>query len=559
MTARTCLGQGEPYNDKIEDFQKKYPDIIIEDLVIAANNLAVNEAEINAQNEKYAKGEIHYSERPGGAMDIDPIEKWSLAHTGFNTSNESNERIDTPEALSYIDKLREKYNQEDIPDFWDSRLKGWVTPAKDQICGSCYIFAAFAAAETALIKAGADPDTMDLSEQWPLNCLFPYPHSGCAGGTAGEVAEFLIKRGGVLIKESDLPYKGYYDDSGCKEDPSPYWNPGFKLINFITYFLYDEDIMRSIMESGSVVMTVTVYRSRKWAHYAKGVFDDCSYSAGQLGDHQVVAVGWGTENGVDYWLIKNSWGATWGENGFMKLKRGTCGANKRVVSFVAIETPICSKETPCETGQGHCDDNESCLSGNCGLKNCPTVATMDMVREPGRNHANCCFEAYQPVDIAIKTKCGKFDGTKEGLSLKLCQSQQQCRKFTKWEWDTVLNQHKNCEESDTKFLGVPKCCTFGSFKLPNGRTNCATTDNYNLSDLGDCAGRVFDFDKPIDGTLTLSEDIEGKRDGWKGEWIKINDSGSSKIMKCKIEGGLGFPKKPVTQLDIVCSSDSTTT
>ena len=76
----------------------------------------------------------------------------------------------------------------------------------------------------------------------------------------------------------------------------------------------------------------------------------------------------------------------------MKLKRGTCGANKRVVSFVAIETPICSKETPCETGQGHCDDNESCLSGNCGLKNCPTVATMDMVRWPGRNHANCCFE-----------------------------------------------------------------------------------------------------------------------------------------------------------------------
>ena len=91
-----------------------------------------------------------------------------------------------------------------------------------------------------MIKAGADPDTMDLSEQWPLNCLLPYPHSGCAGGTAGEVAEFLIKRGGVLIKESDLPYKGYYDDSGCKEDPSPYWNPGFKLINFITFSFRDE-------------------------------------------------------------------------------------------------------------------------------------------------------------------------------------------------------------------------------------------------------------------------------------------------------------------------------
>ena len=46
--------------------------------------------------------------------------------------------------------------------------------------------------------------------------------------------------------------------------------------------------------------------------------------------------------------------------------------------------------------------------------------------------------------------------------------------------------------------------------VPNGNTNCEATDKYNLSDLGDCAGSVFDFDKPIDGTLTLSEDIKGK-------------------------------------------------
>ena len=77
MTARTCLGQGEPYNDKIEDFQKKYPDIIIEDLVIAANNLAVNEAEINAQNEKYAKGEIHYRQ----ILSIPEQKMFNLRHT----------------------------------------------------------------------------------------------------------------------------------------------------------------------------------------------------------------------------------------------------------------------------------------------------------------------------------------------------------------------------------------------------------------------------------------------------------------------------------------------
>ena len=76
----------------------------------------------------------------------------------------------------------------------------------------------------------------------------------------------------------------------------------------------------------------------------------------------------------------------------MKLKRGTCGANYRLMTFVAIETPICSKESPCETGKGHCDNNESCLSGNCGLKNCPTVDTMSSVINVMDNHANCCFE-----------------------------------------------------------------------------------------------------------------------------------------------------------------------
>jgi hypothetical protein len=73
----------------------------------------------------------------------------------------------------------------------------------------------------------------------------------------------------------------------------------------------------------------------------------------------------------------------------MKFKRGTCGANKWLMTFVAEETPICSKESPCETGKGHCDNNESCLSGHCGLKNCPSV---DVIKQPRSNLANCCFE-----------------------------------------------------------------------------------------------------------------------------------------------------------------------
>ena len=57
-------------------------------------------------------------------MDIGNVKDWISIRTGFKPSNESIERINTPEALSYFDKLQEKYNREDIPDFWDSRLKG---------------------------------------------------------------------------------------------------------------------------------------------------------------------------------------------------------------------------------------------------------------------------------------------------------------------------------------------------------------------------------------------------------------------------------------------------
>lgn len=57
-------------------------------------------------------------------MDIGNVKDWISIRTGFKPSNESIERINTPEALSYFDKLQEKYNREDIPDFWDSRDKG---------------------------------------------------------------------------------------------------------------------------------------------------------------------------------------------------------------------------------------------------------------------------------------------------------------------------------------------------------------------------------------------------------------------------------------------------
>ena len=89
--------------------------------------------------------------------------------------------------------------------------------------------ATIAAAETALIKAGAaDLNSMDISEQWPGDCKNGF---GCAGGDSEPIAQWLIGRGGVLVKDSDYPTNPNYGNLPCKDDLT-YWNPGYKLLQY---------------------------------------------------------------------------------------------------------------------------------------------------------------------------------------------------------------------------------------------------------------------------------------------------------------------------------------
>lgn len=84
------------------------------------------------------------------------------------------------------------------------------------------------------------------------------------------------------------------------------------------------------MTNGPVEVAFTVYAD--FPTYKSGVY---SYTTGaELGGHAVKMLGWGTENGVDYWLIANSWNNGWGDNGFFKIKRGTneCGIESEVVA-----------------------------------------------------------------------------------------------------------------------------------------------------------------------------------------------------------------------------------
>ena len=150
---------------------------------------------------------------------------------------------------------------------------GWITPAKNQhYCGSCTAFAISAAAEAALIKAGADLDSTDLSEQWLLNCS-PYGDGnyGCDGAWPDAYGKWLPTRG-VLMHEDDYLYTISANKDDCKD--GPYWNPGYKIDNFLhANDCTDKEIMMQIKEYGSVVMTLLVEGGFK--NYNSGVFNGC--------------------------------------------------------------------------------------------------------------------------------------------------------------------------------------------------------------------------------------------------------------------------------------------
>ena len=123
LITRTCLG-AKQFNLTIQEFEEKFHKhyVSLEEEEAAAKNLAVHQAEINAQNEKFAKGEADFDEE---LQDFDDLsqEDFLSQYTGLILPPED-ERFNTPEALEHFDNLHRMYDREELPEFWDSRDPG---------------------------------------------------------------------------------------------------------------------------------------------------------------------------------------------------------------------------------------------------------------------------------------------------------------------------------------------------------------------------------------------------------------------------------------------------
>ncbi|KAF5740814.1 CP3 [Tripterygium wilfordii] len=227
----------------------------------------------------------------------------------------------------------------DLPTDFDWRDRGAVTGVKDQgSCGSCWSFSTTGALEGAHFLATGE--LVSLSEQQFVDCdhecdpaEYGACDSGCNGGLMNTAFEYAIKVGGVQ-READYPYTGT-DRGPCKFDKS-------KVVAAVSNFSVvsaDEDQMAAnLVKNGPLAVAINAVYMQT---YMGGV--SCPYICAKHQDHGVLLVGYGAAGyspirfkNKPYWIIKNSWGENWGENGYYKI----CRANRNLCGMDAMVSTV---------------------------------------------------------------------------------------------------------------------------------------------------------------------------------------------------------------------------
>jgi xylem cysteine proteinase len=201
----------------------------------------------------------------------------------------------------------------------DWRTKGVVSPIQDQgQAGTCYSFSTTAAIETALaIKTGT---LTKMSEQQIVDCSTIKnggPNMGVNGGQISATFEWVDKNGG-LCAESAYPYvSGTTKTTGtCQKGCSKVSGSAVSSVVDVKP-KSDSELMNAI--STTIVSIAIEADQSTFQLYKSGVFTG---ACGTNLDHAVALVGYGTSNGVEYYTMRNSWGASWGQSGYMLIGKG---------------------------------------------------------------------------------------------------------------------------------------------------------------------------------------------------------------------------------------------
>ncbi|KAJ8729141.1 hypothetical protein PYW08_000722 [Mythimna loreyi] len=203
------------------------------------------------------------------------------------------------------------------PESFDWRQHNVVTGVKNQgQCGSCYAFSVSGNIESQYaIKHGR---LIELSEQQTIDC--DRSSHGCQGGFTTTAFRSIIQQGGIEA-EVDYPYRA--KQQHCQFIPR---RAAIRLTDCNLYNLRSQEKLKQLLyKNGPIAIGV---QSRGFQGYHGGILSDHDCNTGRV-NHAVLLVGYGTEKGIPFWTIKNSWGENFGEQGYIRIQRGeramSCG------------------------------------------------------------------------------------------------------------------------------------------------------------------------------------------------------------------------------------------
>lgn len=211
--------------------------------------------------------------------------------------------------------------QEVVPIDW--RTKGVVGPVKDQgHCGSCWSFSTIGPIEEHYaIKYGKQ---LVLAEQQLVDCSWPYGNNGCNGGLFANGYAYVKQYGAEL--NSAYPYVA--NDTACTYDSS---KVAVRISGTISAIRSADGLKAALMNGPA---SISLHASQpSFRAYTGGIYNDATCPTSV--NHAVQSVGWGTEGGVNYFIVRNSWGPSWGDQGYIKIAEtntdlGICGMLYRV-------------------------------------------------------------------------------------------------------------------------------------------------------------------------------------------------------------------------------------
>ncbi|XP_029104318.1 cathepsin S-like [Scleropages formosus] len=233
-----------------------------------------------------------------------------------------------PDALQFANYTFKPSQDTTLPDSVDWRTKGLVSPVRDQgSCGSCWAFATVGTLEGQMARKNCR--MIPLSPQNLMDCSVRYGNHGCKGGHMRNALNYVIRNKGI---DSDqfYPYK-------AKEGKCRYSVQG-KAGHCSTYRVLPWGDEKALQYTVATVgpVAVSIDATHSFVRYGKGIYHDPRCT--QTPNHAVLVVGYGTHRGQDYWLVKNSWGTDWGENGYVRMarnKKNLCGiANQAIYPVV---------------------------------------------------------------------------------------------------------------------------------------------------------------------------------------------------------------------------------